>query len=326
MLLAAVLVATLVTAQVETVPMGPLAAVNARYEQLWAGAKQAPKLPPASGHALDDLFGDASQTLRALVARPDAARLADLTVRSELDALAVRAVLAGTVIPLATAPGAHAGVVRVRDAFIPFAYRLPAGFDARRAAPIVVLVHGHGQPPTDLVTRSFLAALADRSGAILLAPGGDDTDPDAVTAGIVEAEAALGAVVHWDRSRRYLGGYSNGVFDAFHALVKLHEPCAGFLAISGVVLQQDMFAVRLRLARSGAYFVVGSSDPIVAPAAVRANVRSLRGGAVFAHYYEVPGGGHLLESLVPAIAQAWADMLGGVTRLPNDGLGPIDES
>jgi len=116
MLLAAVLVATLVTAQLESAPPAPWADVNARYEQLWSAAQQAPKLPPASGRALDG-------TLR------------------------------------------------------------------------------------------------------------------------------------WDRAHRYLGGY-----------------------------------------------------------------------AVFAHYYEVPGGGHLLESLAPAIGQAWADMLGGVTRLPNDGLGPVNES
>lgn len=242
-------------------------------------------------------------------------------------ALILIAAINGYVQPLDAVPGPHDGVATIHGEDIPFAYRVPPGYDPHRPAPLVILAHGHGQSPADLVTLPVLAALADHSGAILLAPGGDDADPAAVTANIAADEEMLGASsIPWDHRRRYLGGYSNGAFDAFHALVALREPCAGFLAISGVMLKQDTMGVRLRLQRTGAYFVVGSRDPVVTRGAVRANVQSLRAGAVFAHYYEEPGGTHAIDSLVLAIAKAWTDMLAGVTRLPVDGLGPINES
>ena len=232
--------------------------------------------------------------------------------------------LRGVGDPPDAAPGAHVGVARAGDLPVPFAYWVPAGYEARRAAPLVVLLHGAGQPETDLIARRFVRELADATGAVVLAPGGDDRDAGAMLAALDAAQAALAPALALDSRRRYLGGFSNGVYAAYHAVARQPQGCAGFLGIAGFLRGEDAPAVGLRL-RGGGRLVIGAGDEVIGAATVRANVRHLRGAGVYARYYEVAGAPHAWRPLEAAIARAWRDMLAGVTNVENDGLGTVSD-
>ena len=298
-----------------------LAAVQARYQRLAATLDQPRALSPQARAALEVRFQSARENVETLEAAPNEARLADLERTEELDARTTAALLRGVGDPVDAAPGAHAGLARAGDAPVPFAYWVPAGYDARRPAPLVVLLHGAGEPETDVIARRFLRELADATGTVVLAPGGDDRDGDAMAAGLEAAEAALSPALALDPHRRYLGGISRGVFGAFHAVARAARPPAGFLGIAGVLDDADAAAVERRLRGKGAYLVIGSRDEAFGTAPVRANVRTLRAAGVRARYYEVPGAVHGLGPNATGIVRAWHDMLDGVVTVPNDGLG-----
>ncbi|HEV3089591.1 MAG TPA: hypothetical protein VGX96_20485 [Candidatus Elarobacter sp.] len=306
-------------------PAARLGALRARYDVLWGEVNRPHILAPAVRNASIERVAVALRTLDALAADPDPEVTADLERRAELDERLVPALLNGTPPALDAAPGAHAGIAPAGDHDEAFAYWVPRGYDAHKPGPLVVLFHGATQPESDLIARAFVRELADRSGAVVLAPGGDDTDGEAMTRSLSAAERALEQHIAYDRRRRYLGGFSNGVFGAFHAVATQHEPCAGFLGISGVLLGSDVRGVGVHLGGRGAYMIAGANDEIIPAAVVRSVVRVLRAQGVFARYYEVAGAPHALRPLYPTIAKAWNDMLAGVTQIPNDGLGAITD-
>ncbi len=297
-----------------------LEAVQARYGRLAAVLNQPRAISPQTRAALEIRFQSARENVETLAATPDEARLDDLERTEELDARIVPELLRGVSDPIGATPGAHVGLARAGDAPVPFAYWVPAGYDPRRPAPLVVLLHGAGEPESDVIARRFLRELADATGTVVLAPGGEDRDGDAMAAGLEAAEAALSPALALDPKRRYLGGISRGVFGAFHAVTRAAEAPAGFLGIAGVLDDADAAAVERRLRGKGVYLVIGSRDEAFGTAPVRANVRALRAAGVRARYYEVPGAVHGLGPNATGIVRAWHDMLAGVT-VPDDGLG-----
>ncbi len=323
--LAAVATIAQATAQVPTAH-ARLDTLRARYEKLNAIIAEPRIIAPAAREELLVRLGSAAQTVAALAADPNEAVLADLERRADLDEAAVPQVLRGSGDAPSTAPGAHAGVAQAGSLPVPFAYWVPAGYDARRPAALVVLLHGASQPESDLIARRFLRELADATGTVVLAPGGDDRDADAMLASLDAAQTALGTGLALDPRRRYIGGFSNGVFSAYHAVARGARGYAGFLGIAGFLRGDDARAVGRRLHGQGAYLVIGSADEVIGTAAVRASVRALRGLGVFARYYEVAGAPHALRPLETTIARAWRDMLSGVTSIENDGLGTVTES
>lgn len=301
-----------------------IADLRRRYDVLWEVVNRPRIIDAGVKERLRERVAVGAQTAQALANEPDAAIVGDLERRADLDELTVPALLRGTPPPLDAAPGGHIGIVRAGGHDEPFAYWVPRGYDARKPAPLVVLVHGATQPETDLVARSFFRELADASGAVLLAPGGEDRDAEAMLRSLDAAEHALAAAVPTDPRRRYAGGFSNGVYCAYHAVAVQGEQYAGFLGIAGFMLREDVRAVGLRLYGEGAYIVIGADDRVIGVPAVRSNVRALRSAHVFARYYEVPGAPHALRPLYPAIARAWNDMLSGNTKIENDGLGGVN--
>jgi predicted esterase len=300
-------------------------ALRQRYGVLWAEVNRPRVLAPEVRSSLLERVAVASQTVDALAKEPDADVLADLERRADLDEQTVPALLGAGPPALAASPGAHVGIVRAGDHDEPFAYWVPRGYDPRKPPPLVALLHGATQPETDLVARAFFRDLDDASGAVLLAPGGDDRDADAMVRSLDAAERALAGTVPTDERRRYVGGFSNGVFSAYHSVATLRERCAGLLGIAGFLRPEDARPVGLRLAGTGVYLVIGASDAVIGTTAVRSNVRVLRSEHVYARYYEVPGAPHALRPLYPAIARAWNDMLRGVTTLDDDGLGTVTD-
>jgi predicted esterase len=301
-----------------------IADLRRRYDVLWEVVNRPRIIDAGVRERLRERVAVAAQTALALADEPDAAIVGDLERRADLDERTVPALVSGTPPPLDAAPGGHVGIVHAGGHDEPFAYWVPRGYDPRKPAPLVVLVHGATQPETDLVARSFFRDLADASGAVLLAPGGEDRDPEAMLRSLDAAEHALAAAVPTDPRRRYAGGFSNGVFCAYHAVAVQGQPYAGFLGIAGFVLREDVHAVGLRLYGEGAYIVIGADDRVIGVPAVRSNVRALRTAHVYARYYEVPGAPHALRPLYPAIAKAWNDMLSGNTKIDNDGLGGVN--
>ncbi len=99
-----------------------------------------------------------------------------------------------------------------------------------------------------MIARRFVRELADATGTVVLAPGGEDRDADAMVAALDAAEAALSPAVALDPRRRYLGGFSNGVFAAYHAVARSRRAAAGFLGIAGLLRAVDARAVGRRLA------------------------------------------------------------------------------
>jgi hypothetical protein len=290
---------------------GRVTAVRDRYETLYRLVTAPRILDPQVREALIERSALGARLAGALAAEPQADVLADLERRAELDETAVGALLdprsAGT--PTA-APGAHVGVVRAGARDTGFAYWVPAGYDSRHPGPLVVLFHGAIQPETDLVARAFFRDLADASGAVILAPGGDDRKPDEMAASLEAAERVLHPAVAWDPARRYVGGFSNGVFDAFHAIaIQQREPCAGFLGIAGFMLPADADGVGMQLSGRRAVMVSGAADKTIPTATVRKVVSMLLARQVDARLESVPNAGHSLRALYPAIAGAWREVV-----------------
>jgi predicted esterase len=318
-MIAALLLAAVLPASPSPGELQRAAALRARYDALYRQVTEPRVLDPVTKAALIERTALGAQTASELAAEPSAAgpfadALADLARRVELDEAAVPALLASGAPALSAAPGAHASIVRAGRRDEAFAYWVPAGYDARTPGPLVVLFHGAIQPETDLVARAFFRDLADASNAILLAPGGNDRDADAMLRSLDAAERALRPVVAWDAKRRYLGGFSNGVFGAFHAVALQNAPCAGFLGIAGVMQPGDLHGVTIRLDTHAAFLVTGTYDRIIPSSEVHKVVDNLRRERVPARLYEVPGAPHGLRALYPAISRAWHDMLAGVTK------------
>jgi hypothetical protein len=126
----------------------------------------------------------------------------------------------------------------------------------------------------------------------VLAPGGDDRDADAMLAALDASQAALAAGVPTNPRRRYVGGFCNGVFSAYHAVARDRRGYAGFFGIAGFLRGDDARAVGRRLHGEGAYLVISANDEVIGTA---------------------------------SIARAWHDMLAGVTSTDDDGLGSVGE-
>jgi predicted esterase len=299
-----------------------LEAVRAGYQRLEVVLRQPRVLGPQTKAALEVRFQSARENVEALASAPNEARLSDLERTEELDRRIVPELLRGIGDPVEATPGAHIGLARAGDAPVPFAYWVPAGYDPRRPAPLVVLLHGKGEPESDVIARRFLRELADATGTVLLAPGGDDRDGDAMAAGMEAAEAALSPALALDAKRRYLGGVSGGVAGAFHAVARAAVPPAGFLGIGGMLDDADAAAVERRMRGKGVYVVNGGRDAMFGTAPVRAYVRALRAAGVQARYYEVPGAVHGLGTNATGVARAWHDMLDGVVTVTDDDVGP----
>ncbi|MBV8531448.1 MAG: hypothetical protein JO104_09030, partial [Candidatus Eremiobacteraeota bacterium] len=54
----------------------------------------------------------------------------------------------------------------------PVAVYVPRGYAANRAAPLIVLLHGHPQSETQLLAQPYVAQLAERTNTIVIAPWG----------------------------------------------------------------------------------------------------------------------------------------------------------
>jgi predicted esterase len=197
----------------------------------------------------------------------------------------------------------------------PVAVYVPTTYVPGHPAPLVVFLHGLDQTETQLLAPSFLQNLAERDGAIVVAPYGRAYfDYTGSEGDIYDALDAAKSAFTIDVRRRYLAGFSMGGFAVYRiAPMKPHE-WAAVLSISGSLLEPEAAGVTRELHATPFYVVTGKLDDTVPCRLSTAAAVYLRDKGVPVSYYMQPTGIHRLSSLLPMLTQAWDDMLAGVVR------------
>jgi predicted esterase len=253
------------------------------------------------GHiALATTGGDPAQVMR--LAQLDASLVDQLATQNYAPMASARG-LAAVVVPNIGAP---------KRAY-PLAVYVPASYAPNSAAPLIVFLHGKGESEADVAADAQLEALADATGALVVAPyaGGSDMLADANVGALYQVLAATESAFSIDKRRVYLAGNSLGGFAAFKALANHPESWTAMLVIEGAVAQNDSDAVAGHVKGKPIYLVAGTDDESIKAPYMRQLADWLRRNGALVTYYEQPGGTHSLASVGPILNRAWRDMLSG---------------
>jgi len=229
--------------------------------------------------------------------------------------------LAGVALPIVGTPGPHEAVLNDPTSE-PVAYFVPT----QKPEHMLILLPGEQESETDVISRTALQQLAEKTRTLLVVPGLDGARTlDDVAQDVSLADGAFAPRYRFDATTTYLGGVSAGASLQFEVPQRLHRGFAGYLAIDGTLPGSSIATLLRAMSRGSAaiYFVSGEHDKHVPASAVRASVSRVRAAGVPALYYEQPAGVASVDSLAPAIGRAWTDMMHGVTKIPNDGLGGL---
>jgi len=143
-----------------------------------------------------------------------------------------------------TTAGDHTGTVYVGSplASRSYAYRIPAGYDPAKPAPLLVALHGSSSNVTAAATtlRNNWGLAVEADGVIVLTPHGTgrgggwrDKDADAIAAAVAQIEASYPI----DRRRRYLWGYSAGAHFGHSVVLDNPLPWAAYGVSAGALTQ-----------------------------------------------------------------------------------------
>ncbi len=249
--------------------------------------------------------------------RSDAAEMERLDVRVALDTNLVDQLISTKALQAFQQAGS-AGLDLVGSSsdktLQPLAIYLPPSYAFEKSAPLIVMLHGLQQTETELLSQPVLRKLADASGVVIVAPWlrGDSPVNSLSTSDLADALAFAQANYRIDRRHTYLGGVSMGAFNAFAFAPSNSQAWAAVLSVAGSLRNDDKDAYVRAMQMKPAFLVIGSDDPLVNAQYVQGTVSYLNSSGVEAHYYEQRGGVHSLDSLEPALARAWNDMLAGV--------------
>ena len=273
-------------------------------------------------------FDDALQSLDDARAAADPAYLAERTIRADLDAEVLKALEDGAAsAPSADTPGLHEIMLAsATDGKLePAAVIVPRGYDPRRPVSMVVALHGMGETESDVVSRRQLRELADRSGALVVAPYafGDGRYPDRSVRNVYTVADVAAKRFHADPHHVYLIGYSNGGIGVFHVARSQPTRFAAICSVAGALDGADSDAIAKGFRHGAVYVVAGGRDVLSPPSFGKRTVAYLRNAGIPARYYEAPSASHDLDALAPAITAAWNDMFSGVTQSQNDSLGAL---
>jgi predicted peptidase len=197
----------------------------------------------------------------------------------------------------------------------PVAVYVPTSYVPGKAAPLVVFLHGRGETETQLLAPKFVADLAEKSGTIVVAPYGRAYyDFSGSESDVYDALAAAKSAFTIDDRRRFLAGFSMGGFSVYRIAPMKPNEWAGVMSISGSLLKPEADRVTAELRTTPFYVVTGELDDNIPCDISTAAAVYLRSNGVPVSYYMQPKGIHRLSSLLPALTQAWTDMLTGVVR------------
>jgi len=228
--------------------------------------------------------------------------------------------------PMAAVRGLGEVLVRSsRDGTMqPVAVYVPPSYTPGRAAPLIVMLHGHPQSETQLLASPYIAALADRTGTIVVAPWGRGYYDFRSSAS--DVYDALHEAVHafaTDRHKQFLVGYSMGGFSVFEVAPNHPDEWAAVMCIAGSLLGSDSERVLARMPRTPFYILTGSADESIPSQYPTSTAAFLSAAGLDVSFYAQRGGSHRLGSLMPILTQSWNDMLSGIVRAPPPSFGKI---
>jgi pimeloyl-ACP methyl ester carboxylesterase len=221
--------------------------------------------------------------------------------------------------PMATIRGLGEAFVRSsKDATMqPVALYVPSTYAPEKPAPLVIFLHGRLQAESHLIAPEFLAALAESTGTIVVAPYGRGYyDYRGSESDVYDALDAATLAFNVDPGKRYLVGYSMGAFSLFRIAPIHPDRWSAVMCISGALLASRASAVATTMRNNRFYVVTGARDDNVPTAFPTATAIFLRDTGSSVSFYSQPDGTHSLYSLRTILSRAWTDMERGVVRLP----------
>jgi phospholipase/carboxylesterase len=199
----------------------------------------------------------------------------------------------------------------------PVAVYVPTSYVPGHPTPLVVFLHGRGQSETELLGQTFVLALADRIGAIVVAPyGRGHYDFAGSESDVYDAYDAAVSAFTIDPRRRYLAGYSMGAFSAFNIAPMHPDDWSAVMCISGGLLDTRAQRLVAMMSQTPVYVLTGALDDVVPTQYPTATAIYLRDKRVPVTLYTQPNGTHRLISLLPILTRAWDDMAQGIVRTP----------
>jgi predicted esterase len=212
----------------------------------------------------------------------------------------------------------------------PVAVYVPKSYVPGHPTPLVVFLHGRGQSETELLGQAFIIALAERTGAIVVAPyGRGHYDFSGTESDVYDAYDAAVSTFTIDPRRRYLAGYSMGAFSTFNIAPMHPNDWTAIMSISGALLNSRADRLVAMMPQTPVYVLTGTLDDNVPTQFSVATAIYLRNQRVPVTFYAQPDGTHRLISLLPILTQAWDDMAQGIVRTPTiagdftlPGIGP----
>lgn len=206
----------------------------------------------------------------------------------------------------------------------PVAVYVPASYEPGKPAPLVVFLHGRPQSESQLLAPPYIAEVAERSGAIVVAPWGRGYyDFRRSTPDVYDAARAARDAFTIDRRKEFLAGYSMGGFAVYEVAAAHPDEWSAVMSVAGALLGSDAQRVVTLMPRTPFYVLTGSQDDSIPTQYPSATAAFLRSAGLGVSFYSLPGGTHRLVTLLPILVQAWNDMLHGVVRAPPASFGDL---
>jgi dienelactone hydrolase len=234
------------------------------------------------------------------------------------NSLAVQ-LLQGSYVEMRSVRGLGESFVRSsRDGTMqPVAVYVPESYNADAAAPLILLLHGRPQSETQVLAPPYIAALANQTNAIVIAPWGRGYyDFRASSSDVYDALDAAKRAFTIDPRREYLAGYSMGGFSVFEVAPDRPNEWAAVMSIAGALLGSDATRILSLMSKTPFYVLTGSADESIPTQYPTMTAAFLQGSGLPVSFYSQTGGNHRLITLLPILTTAWSDMLHGVVRAP----------
>jgi dienelactone hydrolase len=251
-------------------------------------------------------------------------RQAYLVNEATLDLSLIHQIMTRQFLPLGSIRGLGETLLRssVDGTMQPVAAYVPSTYRAGHPAPLVMFLHGRPQSESNLLAPPFIAALAERSGSIIIAPYvRGEYDIPKMASDVYDALAAATSAFTIDSRKRYLAGYSAGGFSVFQVGPLHPEDWTAVMSISGGLIDRQSQRVLSTMRMTPFYVITGSHDNVVPTQYPTSTAVYLQSEGVPVSFYSQTGGTHSLITLLPLLSQAWDDMHDGIVRAPPPTLG-----
>ncbi|HTX58429.1 MAG TPA: alpha/beta hydrolase-fold protein [Verrucomicrobiae bacterium] len=249
----------------------------------------------------------------------DAAWQATVRQIAQLDLSAARQLLARSYAPMAQIRGLGETFVQssVDGTMQAVAVYVPSTYVPGRPSPLVVFLHGRPQTETQLLAPPFVADLAERSGAIVVAPYGRGYyDFEGSERDVYDALHAAERAFTIDPRKRYLAGYSMGGFSVFRIAPVDPGAWSAIMDISGALVGSVAREFTQRLKNVPVYVLTGAKDDAIPTRYPAITAIYLRDAGFSVSFYSLPSGTHRLGTLLPILRLALDDMERGIVRVP----------